>query len=187
MLLLVCALTGLAVFVWWLWCEDAGLPTSRLPERHGRLVPQERVLFVCTHNSARSQMGEAILRQLGGSRFYVASAGTRPTMVNPLTLQVMGERALDLSGHRSKSIAEVGTHWDYVITVCDAAYEQCPDFPVKTSRLHWSVPDPAMTPGSEGDQLQSFRRVRDELHQRIRHWLDDRGIAVASGDPATWP
>ena len=86
----MCALTGLAVFVWWLWCEDAGLPTSRLPERHGRLVPQERVLFVCTHNSARSQMGEAILRQLGGSRFYVASAGTRPTMVNPLTLQVMG-------------------------------------------------------------------------------------------------
>jgi arsenate reductase (thioredoxin) len=86
----------------------------------------------------------------------------------------MSERGLSLGTHRTKALAEVGARWDYVITVCDAAYEQCPDFEEKTSRLHWSIDDPSRTAGSLAQQLEAFRRVRDELAERIPRWAADR-------------
>ena len=86
----------------------------------------------------------------------------------------MSERGLSLGTHRTKALAEVGARWDYVITVCDAAYEQCPEFEEKTSRLHWSIDDPARAAGPLAQQLEAFRRVRDELAERIRRWVADR-------------
>ena len=85
----------------------------------------------------------------------------------------MAERGLSLASHRAKSIADVGTRWDYVITVCDAAFERCPEFPAKTCRLHWSVEDPSQATGTTAQQLQAFRRVRDDLAERVRRWLAD--------------
>jgi arsenate reductase (thioredoxin) len=169
-------LTAYAVFVWYLWRETGWSSRSepvstKLLERRG--WAQQRVLFVCTHNSARSQMAEALLRQAAGTRVAVASAGTTPNRVHPLAEQVMAERGLSLSSHRAKSLAEVGTRWDYVITVCDAAYEQCPEFEAKTSRLHWSVEDPSRVPGTPTQQLEVFRRVRDDLAERVGRWLAD--------------
>jgi arsenate reductase len=131
-------------------------------------------LFVCTHNAARSQMAEAWLRALAGERFRVASAGTAPTRVHPLAMQVMAERGVSLQMAQAKGLTDVGMHWDYVITVCDAAFEQCPEFSAKTSRLHWSVEDPSRYPGPSDAQLAAFRRVRDELAARIAQWVAER-------------
>jgi arsenate reductase len=86
----------------------------------------------------------------------------------------MGERGLSLHSHRAKALDEVGLRWDYVITVCDAAYEQCPEFPARTSRLHWSIEDPSQATGTPAQQLEAFRRVRDDLAERITRWLADR-------------
>jgi arsenate reductase (thioredoxin) len=171
-------LAAYLAFVWLLWRETFGLPRAShepVPARRP-VLPRvvERVLFVCTHNSARSQMAEALLRAAAPTRFLVASAGTAPTHVHPLAMEVMTENGLSLSGHRAKSLAEVDTGWDYVITVCDAAYERCPDFPAKTSRLHWSVKDPAGVTGSIDEQLEAFRHAREDLSQRIEQWLVDR-------------
>lgn len=177
-LVLGCLLAGFAVFVWWLWREDstswARGESARTLEVEQTRTPKERVLFVCTHNSARSQMAEALLRHAAGSRFHVASAGTAPTRVHALAEQAMAECGLSLYGHRAKALAEAGTHWDYVVTVCDAAYEQCPEFPAKTCRLHWSIEDPSRATGSPAQQLEAFRRVRDDLAERIRRWVADR-------------
>jgi arsenate reductase (thioredoxin) len=171
-------LAAYLAFVWFLWRETLGLPWASR-ERVAAPRPvlphvQERVLFVCTHNSARSQMAEALLRSAALTRFVVASTGTAPTHVHPLAMEVMTEKGLSLNGHRAKPLAEVGTGWDYVITVCDAAYERCPDFPAKTSRLHWSVKDPAGVTGSVDEQLEAFRHAREDLSQRIQQWLVDR-------------
>jgi arsenate reductase (thioredoxin) len=172
-------LVAYVVFVWYLWRETGGMSSARIeqartkqPERKD--TAQQRVLFVCTHNSARSQKAEALLRQAAGTRFVVASAGTAPTQVHPLAEQVMAERGLSLGSHRAKSIADVGTRWDYVITVCDAAFERCPEFPDKTSRLHWSVGDPSQATGTDLPQIEAFRRVRDDLAERIRRWVADQ-------------
>jgi arsenate reductase (thioredoxin) len=172
-------LIAYAVFVWYLWRETGGTSwarsepaTTKQPERTDDA--QQRVLFVCTHNSARSQMAEALLRQAAGARFVVASAGTEPTRVHPLAEQVMAERGLSLGFHRAKSIADVGTYWDYVITVCDAAFERCPEFPDKTSRLHWSLGDPSQATGTDLQQIEAFRRVRDDLAERITRWVADQ-------------
>jgi arsenate reductase (thioredoxin) len=181
-LLYLSILGGYAVFVWWLWRADSSWPRRasadrlRAQRRHPAASPalRESVLFVCTHNFARSQMAEALLRQAARNRFHVASAGTAPTNVHPLAEQVMAEHGLSLHSHRAKPIDEMGTRWDYVITVCDAAYEQCPEFPPKTGRLHWSVEDPSRATGTPAQQLEAFRRVRDELAARIRQWVADR-------------
>ena len=180
LILPLAVLAGYLVFVWFLWRETYGLPLSSRssvlspkPRPH-TLDVQERVLFVCTHNSARSQMAEALLRDAAGVRFAVASAGTAPTRIHPLAVQVMGERGISLASSYAKSLAEVGTAWDYVITVCDAAFEQCPDYPAKTCRLHWGVEDPSRETGSPVQDLAIFRRVRDELSGRINQWLIDR-------------
>ena len=134
-----------------------------------------RVLILCTGNSARSQMAEGILRSVGGDRFEVYSAGTKPSFVRPEAIAVMAEIGVDLAGHRSKHIREFdGQHFDYVITVCDNANESCPVFPADTERVHWSVPDPATVQGTDAERLAAFRRVRDILATTLRDFAGQR-------------
>jgi len=135
-------------------------------------VNKQRVLFICTHNSARSQMAEGFLRALAGDRFEVASAGTEATRVHPLAVRAMTEVGLDLSRHTSKVVDEFAEQpWDYVITVCDAANEACPVFPKKANRLHWSFEDPSQATGSDDQRLEVFRRVRDQIQRRVTDWM----------------
>jgi arsenate reductase len=134
-----------------------------------------RVLFLCTGNSARSQMAEGFLRHLAGDRFEVASAGIDPKGVNPLAIAAMREVGIDISGHRSKTAGSLlGQHFPYVITVCDNANERCPVFPGVLTRLHWPLEDPAKATGSEGERLAVFRRVRDEIGRRVRAFIAER-------------
>jgi arsenate reductase len=131
-----------------------------------------RVLFLCTHNSARSQMAEGMLRDLAGDRFEVMSAGTEATLVRPLAILAMDEIGIDISGQESKTLDRyVGEPFDYVITVCDEANEACPFFPGAKNRLHWSFEDPSQADGSEEERLGVFRRVRDEIRERIEQEL----------------
>ncbi len=126
-----------------------------------------RVLILCTGNSARSQMAEGLLRQDGGERFDVRSAGTIKSFVRPQAIEAMREIGIDISGHRSKSVDEFrGQEFDYVITVCDNANESCPVFPGKTQRIHWSFDDPA-----ESGDIELFRRVRDEIRKRLEEFV----------------
>lgn len=135
-----------------------------------------RVLFLCTHNSARSQMAEGLLRSLAGDRFDAWSAGTEATHVRPLAIAAMRELGIDLTSHTSKTIDSLRDRtFDVVITVCDSANEACPIFPGGTKRLHWSFDDPAAATGSEEERLTVFRRVRDEIASRLRQ-------ALASGE-----
>lgn len=128
-----------------------------------------RVLVLCTGNSARSQMAEGLLRYVAEDRFEVASAGVAPSQVRPEAIEAMREIGIDISGHHSKSVDEfLGQEFDYVITVCDNANEQCPVFPGKTQRIHWSFQDPAAAPGDQPERLAVFRRVRDEIRARMQ-------------------
>jgi arsenate reductase (thioredoxin) len=131
-----------------------------------------RVLFVCTGNSARSLMAEALLRHSGGSAFEVFSAGTDPRGVNPLTLRVLEEAGFETAGARSKSVTEFkGGAFDYVITVCDQARQTCPVFPGGGTSLHWGYEDPADTEGSDDERLVVFRRVFTQLGERIHQFV----------------
>jgi arsenate reductase (thioredoxin) len=128
----------------------------------------QRVLFLCTHNSARSQMAEGLLRALGSAQFEVASAGTEQTRVRPEAIAAMSELQIDISKQTSKTLDRfLGQEWDEVITVCDSANESCPVFPGAKHRRHWSVDDPSGLTGSDADRLAAFRRARDELRARI--------------------
>jgi arsenate reductase len=139
-----------------------------MPERGAR----QRVLFLCTHNSARSQMAEGLLRHLAGDRFEVASAGTEATSVRPEAIEAMAELGVDISGQSSKTLERyLGEPFDHVVTVCDDANEACPVFPGARSRLHWSFRDPSRAEGSEEERLQVFKMVRDEIQGRIREEL----------------
>ena len=134
-----------------------------------------RVLFLCTHNSARSQMAEGFLRAMAGDRFEAASAGTEKTSVNPLAIRAMAERGIDLGAHTSKLYTGLAPQpWDYLITVCDDANERCPWVPGSVKRLHWSFPDPSRATGTEEERLAVFRRVRDQIHERLTDWLRAR-------------
>ena len=127
-----------------------------------------RVLFLCTHNSARSQMAEGLLRDAAGDRFDAHSAGTEATHVRPLAIAAMRELGIDISKQTSKMLDPyLQDRFDYVITVCDDANESCPIFPNATHRLHWSLPDPSKATGSETEQLAVYRTVRDDLRARI--------------------
>jgi len=138
-------------------------------------VNKERVLFLCTHNSARSQMAEGFLRRLAGDRFEAQSAGTEETTVNPFAIRVMAERGIDISKHRSKVYEGLmDKPWDYLITVCDDANERCPFIPGVEKRLHWSFEDPSRATGSEAERLAVFRRVRDQIEARLAEWLAAR-------------
>ena len=128
-----------------------------------------RVLFLCAHNSSRSQMAEGFLRAFAGDRFEIESAGTRATEVHPLAIAVMRELGIDISQHRSKSVDDVGERWDIVVTVCDA---NCPVPPRSGLRLRWKVPDPSLAPGSEAERLEAFRRARDSIRSRVRLLAD---------------
>ena len=135
-------------------------------------MPRARVLFLCTHNSARSQMAEGLLRSLGGDRFEVHSAGTEATAVRPLAIEAMNEIGIDVSSQTSKTLDPFITQrFDYVITVCDDANESCPVFPNATRRLHWSLPDPSKATGTADEQLAVYRRVRNDLQARIKSEL----------------
>ncbi len=132
-----------------------------------------RVLILCSGNSARSQMAEALLRQLAGDRLDAFSAGSKPSAVNPNSIRAMQKRGIDISGQRSKHLSEyLNQPFDFVITVCDNAAETCPIFPGKAQRLHWSFPDPAAATGSDIEILTSFERVRDELEEKLKEWLE---------------
>jgi|KBSSwiStaDraftv2_1062776.scaffolds.fasta_scaffold1201403_1 arsenate reductase len=132
---------------------------------------RKRVLFLCTGNSARSQMAEGLLRHLAGDRFEVLSAGTIASFVRPQAIDVMNELDIDISHHRSKSVDELlGENLDYVITVCDHANQHCPNFPGAVARVHWSIDDPVGS-GSEAAELAAFRRARDELRELIRAFI----------------
>jgi len=129
---------------------------------------RNKVLFVCTHNSARSQMAEGLLNSLCGTKYQAYSAGTEPSVVNPYAIQVMSEIGIDISKNRSKSISEfMEQKFDYVITVCDHANEICQFFPGGMKRLNRSFEDPASFEGSEADTLSVFRQIRDE----IKEWI----------------
>jgi arsenate reductase len=130
---------------------------------------KQRVLILCTGNSARSQMAEGLLRHDAGDRFDVESAGTKPSIVRPEAVAAMRELDIDIAGHRSKSVDEfVGQPFDYVLTVCDNAKESCPIFPGKAVTVHHSFEDPAALQGSEEEKLGLFRRVRDEIRAYLR-------------------
>jgi len=130
---------------------------------------KKRVLFICTHNSARSQMAEGYLRHIAGDRFDVYSAGTEATVVRPQAIEVMAEIGIDISGQTSKTLQQyLPERWDYVITVCDDANESCPVFPGTSDRSHWSFPDPSKATGTDAERLQVYRDVRDQIARRIR-------------------
>jgi arsenate reductase len=133
---------------------------------------KERVLFLCTHNSARSQMAEGLLREFGGDRFEVYSAGTEATRIRPLAIKAMAELGIDISGQESKTLDRyLEEPFDKVITVCDDANESCPVFFGAKERLHWSFPDPSKATGTEEEQLAVFRSVRDAVRERIEREL----------------
>jgi arsenate reductase len=132
------------------------------------LMEKQRVLILCTGNSARSQMAEGLLRHDAGDRFAVESAGVKPGHVRPEAIAVMKEIGLDISGHRSKHVDEFsGQRFDYVLTVCDNANESCPVLPGQGRRLHRSFADPAALQGSEQERLAAFRKARDEIREYL--------------------
>lgn len=145
-------------------------------------VGRPRVLFLCTGNSCRSQMAEALLRKYAGDHFEAFSAGLDPRPIHPMTLEVMAEIGLNLAGHRPKSVLEFlgKAHFAYLITVCSQAEARCPIFPGVSYRLYWPFNDPAAAEGDEQRRRQAFRSVRDEIDERINSWLGD----MEAGDPS---
>ena len=140
-----------------------------------------RVLFLCTHNSARSQMAEGLLGELAGDRFEAYSAGTEATRVRPEAIEAMREVGVDISGQKSKTLDQyLGEPFDYVVTVCDNANESCPVFPGAKRRLHWSLPDPSAVTGAGEERMEAFRSVRDRIRTLIESELPDGRI----GSPA---
>lgn len=134
------------------------------------------VLFLCVHNSARSQMAEGMLRAWGGDRFEARSAGNEVSEVRPLAVRAMSEIGIDISRKRSKAVGEFnGQHFDYAVTVCDDAEEACPFFPGAGAQLHWSFDDPSAAQGTDDERLQVFRRVRDEIAGNVRRFVDTVG------------
>ena len=137
-----------------------------------------RVLFLCTANSARSQMAEALLRKHAGAYFEAYSAGIEPGELNPLTVRVLQEIGIDASGHWAKSVEfyRGKMQFDYVITVCGNAEERCPFFPAKTARVRWRFDDPAAVAGSEEERLAAFRQIRDQIEDKILYWIGSFGL-----------
>jgi len=137
---------------------------------------KKKVLFVCIHNSARSQMAEALVNKLGANRFFAQSAGIEPGILNPVVITVMKEIGIDISGNKTKSVKQFldsGESFDYVITVCDATSgARCPFFPGKTERLHWEFDDPSGFPGTYEEKLLKTREVRDKIKKKVEDWIN---------------
>jgi arsenate reductase len=137
---------------------------------------KQRVLFVCTENSCRSQMAEGFLRRHAGDRFEALSGGAQPTKLNPMAVDVMKEVGVDISGHRSKDVAEfLGQNFHYIIRVCDKVQEKCPVLPGAIWYLDWSFEDPAATEGTAAEKLAAFRRVRDQIEKRTVEFVAQEG------------
>ncbi|HUP83351.1 MAG TPA: arsenate reductase ArsC [Candidatus Limnocylindria bacterium] len=135
---------------------------------------RQAVLFLCVHNSARSQMAEGLLRARAGDRFEAFSAGNVATEVRPLAIRAMAELGIDISRQRSKTTADLGgQRFDYAVTVCDDAREACPYYANASHQIHWGFDDPAAAGGSEEERMAVFRRVRDEIAARIDEFVSD--------------
>ncbi len=138
-------------------------------------MEKKKVLFVCVHNIARSQMAEAFLKDLAGEKFEVESAGLEPGELNPLVVEAMAEVGIDIANNRTKSVYDLlkgGESFDYVITVCDdASAEACPVFPGPGKKIHWGFNDPARIEGSREERLEKIRVIRDRIRSRIQEWL----------------
>jgi arsenate reductase len=146
-----------------------------------------RVLFLCTHNSSRSQMAEGLLRARGGPDFQVFSAGTQPRTVHPLAIRAMAELDIDLSEHWSKGLEDFEQQppMDLVVTVCDEAAEACPFFPYARRQEHWGFPDPSAATGTEEERLAVFRQVRDAISTRIDRFLEEEYTVTTPLDAGT--
>jgi arsenate reductase (thioredoxin) len=138
-----------------------------------------KVLFLCTGNSARSQMGEAMLRKHAGDRFEIHSAGLDPSIINPYTVRVLEEAGIDTSEQYAKPLSDYAgkTHFGYLITVCSKAEERCPIFPGMGLRLHWPFEDPAAFEGSDEETVAKFREVRDQIEAKVKSWLHEMETA----------
>ena len=135
-------------------------------------MEKRRVLFVCIHNSARSQMAEGMLRAWAGDRFEVASGGTEASHVRPEAVTVMSELGIDISGHESKTIERyMGQPWDWLIPVCEEACEACPYVPGAKAVLRWSFDDPSAATGADEERIGVFRRIRDEMATQVRDFI----------------
>lgn len=143
-------------------------------------MDKRRVLFVCVHNSARSQMAEAYLKKIAGDRLEVESAGLEPGTINPMVVEVMKEEGFDISRNKTKGVFDFikkGTLFSYVIAVCDkASAERCPVVPVAGKRIDWSFEDPASFTGSEEDKLARTRMVRDRIRSKVEEWAKEIGF-----------
>lgn len=143
-----------------------------IPSQHS-LPAGLRVLVLCTHNSARSQMAEGLIRHLSGGRVEAFSAGTEVTRVHPLAIAAMAGAGIDIGGQRSKHLGEyAGERFDYLITVCDNANESCPVFLGAPERIHWSIADPSAAEGSEEQRLEAFRAAMTDLETRLHSFLN---------------
>lgn len=138
-------------------------------------MEKQRVMFICIHNSGRSQMGEAFLRRYAGDRFEVHSAGIEAGTLNPLVVAAMAEKGIDMTGHFAKKAMDYvarGEKFDYVITVCDETNaERCPVFPGRAQRLHWGFPDPSALTGTADEKLLGIRPIRDAIEVKVQSWL----------------
>ena len=134
---------------------------------------KQKLLVLCTGNSARSQMAEGLFRRAVGQRFDVHSAGTKPSLVRPEAIAVMTEIGIDISNHRSKSVTDFqNQQFEWVVTVCDNAKESCPLFPGRNQRVHWSFEDPAAVEGDEAARAAAFRKVRDQIAAKVAAFAD---------------
>ena len=140
-------------------------------------ITKKRVLFLCIHNSARSRMAEAFLKQIAGDRFEVESAGLEPGKLNPLAVQAMRLVGIDISRNPTQSVFELfkaGRRFQYVISVCDeASAKRCPIFPGVTTRLNWGFDDPSSFTGTDQERLERTIQVRDQIREKVRHWVDE--------------
>ncbi|MCF7891940.1 MAG: arsenate reductase ArsC [Candidatus Omnitrophica bacterium] len=138
-------------------------------------MKKKKVLFICIHNSARSQMAEAFLNQLAGPKFEVESAGLKPGKLNPLVVKAMQEIGIDISGNKTKSVFDFyrqNRSYDYVITVCDESQsERCPVFPGAAKKFHWGLSDPSRFSGTDQEKLKKIRKIRDEIKVRLEEWI----------------
>jgi arsenate reductase (thioredoxin) len=138
-------------------------------------MEKQKVLFVCIHNSARSQMAEELLRKMAGDRFEVESAGLEPGKLNPIVVQALKEEGIDIKAKKTNAVFDLfksGRHYSYVITVCDeASAERCPIFPGLAQRLHWSFPDPSRFQGTDQEKLSKVREVKEEIRAKLKEWI----------------
>jgi arsenate reductase len=147
------------------------------------MIPTKKsVLFLCIHNSARSQMAAAYLRQVGGDRFEVESAGLEPGRLNPFAVAAMRDGGIDISSARTQSVIDLfksGRRFQYVISMCDeASAERCPIFPGVTTRLNWSFADPSTFTGSDAERLKQTIAVRDQIREKVRHWVEEEEATI---------